>query len=356
MEGTQLQWQQARNNRLPAVNAGLSDGFSFGRSLSRDNVYTNQNSNSANASLSADVPIFQGFRIANDIAARRYDFMASIEDHQKIKNDVSLTVASFFLNVLVQREFLKIAQNQHTLTDTLLSRTEVLVNTGREPVSKLYELRAQLANDAYNITTAERGLSLALLDLAQLLEIENFLGFDVVAPDFSMSIAETPVPVVNFENAMETLPNVRAEELRLESSKRGLEIARSAYFPTVSAGASTSTGYFFLYGDIIPNDAFGTQITNNWRSYVGVSMNIPIFNRMSVRTNVAQSRIQIEHQEFAVESARKTMFNDIQRAMLNAKVSRERYIAAVNSVQANREAYRFVEQRYESGRSTFFDL
>ncbi|MCL2683350.1 MAG: TolC family protein [Bacteroidales bacterium] len=353
-ESNQMQWNQARNNRLPNLNAGLSDGFSFGRTLDRDNQYVNQNSNSADASLNANIPLFQGFQLANTIAAQRFNFMASVEDHQKIKNDISLQVASYYLNVLVQKEFLKIAQNQRDLTDTLLNRSEILVNSGREPISKLYELKAQLANDNFNVTTAEKNLSLALLDLAQLLELENFSTFDVAVPILLPDISEMPIPAVIFENAIVTLPNVKAEEFRLERSKKNLDVARGAYFPNLSLNASTATSYFYLNG--VPNEAFGTQLSNNWRSYIGVSMNIPIFNRMSVRTNVSQSKLQIQNQELEVENAKKIIYKDIQRAMLNAKVSKDRYVAAENSVRANQESFRFVAQAFESGRTTFFDM
>jgi len=355
-QNNELNWRQARNNRLPAVNATLSDGFAFGRTLGPDNMYINQNSNSADGSLNMNVPIFQGSRITHEVAARRHDFMAAVEDHQRIKNDVSLTVVSHFLNVLLQKEHLRIAQQQLSLTDTLLHRIEVLVQNGREPISRLYELRAQAANDAFNITGAERNLSLALLDLAQLLNLEDVENFNISSPDFYFDISQKPIPVVIFENAIVTLPNVRAEEHRLESSRRNLEVARSAYFPTVSLGASTSTSYFHMLRSDFPNDPFRSQIEQNWRSFVGMSVNIPIFNRFAVRTNVSQSRMQIEHQEFQVAQARNAIYNDIQRAMLNAHVSRDRYIAAANAVQANQRSFEFVEQAFASGRTTFFDM
>ena len=355
-QSNQLHWRQARYNRLPSVNASVSDGFNFGRTLGRDNMFVNQNSNSADGALNLNAPIFQGFRITNEIAARKYDFMAAVEDHQKIKNDVSLTVLSFFLNVLVQREHLKIAQQQLYLTDTMLHRTEILVQSGRELVSKLYELKAQHANDAFNLTNAQRNLRLALLDLAQLLDLETLENFDISAPDFDFDISEMPIPVVVFENAIVSLPNVRAEEHRLESSKRNLEIARSAYFPTVSLGASTSTGYFHMLGGEFQNDAFLSQVEQNWRSFVGMSVQLPIFNRFAVRTNVSQSKMQIQHQELQVRQARNAIYNDIQRAMLNAHVSRERYISAANAVRANQTSFRFVEQAFEAGRTTFFDM
>jgi outer membrane protein len=353
-ENNQLHLKQARNNRLPSVNASVSDGFSFGRTLGRDNTYTNQNSNSADGSLNLTVPVFQGFRINNEIAARRLDFMAAVEDHQKIKNDVSLTVASYFLNALLNKEYLKISQQQLALTDTMLLRMEILINSGKESVSKLYELKAQQANDAFNVTNAKKNLSLALLDLAQLLDIEDVRDFDVSASNLFFDVSEMPIPTVFFDNALVTLPNVKAEEFRLESSKKNLSIAKSAYFPTISLGASTSTGYFYLNG--IENDPFKSQIEQNWRSFVGMSMTIPIFNRFAVRTSISQGKMQIQHQELQVKQARNDIYKDIQRAMLNAKVSKDRYIAATNAVRANQESFRFIEQSFESGRSTFFDM
>jgi len=355
-QNNQSQWRQARHNRLPSVNATVSDGFSFGRTLGPDNIFINQNSNFADGSLSVNVPIFQGLRTTNEIAARKHDFMAGVADHERIRNDVSLTVVSFFLNVLLHKEHLKIAEQQLALTDTLLHRIEVLVRSGREPISRLYELKAQVATDAFNITNAERNLRFALLDLAQLLNLEDVENFTITAPDFDFDISQTPIPVVIFENAIVALPNVRAEEHRLESSRRSLDVARSGHFPTVSLGASTSTGYFYMFGGEFPNASFSSQIEQNWRSFVGVSVNIPIFNRFAVRTSVSQSRLQIEHQEFQVRQARNEIYNDIQRAMLNAHVSRDRYMAAANAVRANQRSFEFVEQAFTSGRATFFDM
>ena len=355
-QSNQSQWRQARHNRLPSVNATVSDGFGFGRTLGPDNIFINQNSNTLDGSLSLNVPVFQGLRITNEIAARKHDFMAGAADHERIQNDVSLTVVSFFLNVLLHKEHLKIAEQQLALTDTLLHRIEVLVTSGREPISRLYELKAQAATDAFNITNVERNLRFALLDLAQLLNLEDVENFNITAPDFDFDISQTPIPVVIFENAIVALPNVRAEEHRLESSRRNLDVARSGHFPTVSLGASTSTNYFYMFGNEFPNAPFGSQIEQNWRSFVGVSVSIPIFNRFAVRTNVSQSRLQIEHQELQVTHARNAIYNDIQRAMLNAHVSRDRYIAAANAVRANQRSLEFVEQAFTSGRATFFDM
>lgn len=355
-ESSKLQVQQAKYNRLPSLSGNMSDGFSFGRSQSRSGVYVDQNSNSANASLNADVNLFQGLRTYYDIEGRKLDLLASIEEQSKIKNDISLNIASLYLNVLIQKELLRVAHEQNTLTDSLVIQVEQRVNNGRDPISKLYEIRAQQANDAYNFTIASKNLSLAILDLAQILEIEEIASFDIVEPSFEQGVESIPIPTVLFENAIVILPDVKAEEYKLESSKKAVEMAKSGYYPSLSFGASTSTGVYYLTDNLVPNEAFQTQLSNNWRSYIGVSMNIPIFNKMSVKTSVSQSKIQVRQNELQIEDAKKTIYKDIQKALLNAKVSKERYAAAEKSAQANLESFRFVEQSFAAGKATTFDL
>lgn len=355
-ENSHLQLKQSKNNRLPNLSAAVSDGFSFGRSESRLGVNVDQNSNSANASLNTDIPLFQGLRAHYDIAARKLDLMASIEDQNKIKNDIRLNITSFYLNALIQKELVKIAKFQVTLTDTLVRQTEIRVNNGKDPISKLYEIKAQQANEAYNLVNAEKNMRLALLDLAQLLEIETIFDFDIEEPVFVQNIENTPIPKVLFEDAIVTLPDVKAEIYRLESNQKNVNMAKAAYYPSLSLGASTSTGVYYLYDNSVPNDAFGSQLGNNWRSYVGLSLNIPIFNRMSVKTNVSMSKLDVKKQELQIENAKKTIFKDIQKAVLNAQVSKEKYAAAEKSAQANFEAFHFVEQSFAAGRATVFDL
>lgn len=355
-ENSHLQLKQSKNNRLPNLSAGVSDGFSFGRSESRLGVNVDQNSNSANASLNTDIPLFQGLRAHYDIAARKLDLMASIEDQNKIKNDIRLNITSFYLNALIQKELVKIAKFQVTLTDTLVVQTEIRVNNGKDPISKLYEIKAQQANEVYNLVNAEKNMRLALLDLAQLLELETIFDFDIEEPVFVQNIENTPIPKVLFEDAIVTLPDVKAEIYRLESSQKNVNMAKAAYYPSLSLGASTSTGVYYLYDNLVPNDPFGSQLGNNWRSYVGLSLNIPIFNRMSVKTNVSISKLDVKKQELQIENAKKTIFKDIQKAVLNAQVSKEKYVAAEKSAQANFEAFHFVEQSFAAGRATVFDL
>jgi outer membrane protein len=338
----------------PSVDASLSDGSSFGRSQDRQGVYIDQNSNSLNGALSAQMSLFAGMRNYHTIQQNKYNLMAASADQEKIKNDIGLNIASLFLNVLINKELVKISQTQLNLSDTLVMRTEALVSNGKEPVAKLYEIKAQRANDNYTLTNAQKNLELSLLDLTQALELEYSISFDIVEPDLSLDISEMPVPVVTFNAVVVSLPDVKAEELRLEGVKRSVKIAKASYYPNISLSASTSTSSYYM-----PNTAnmpFVDQLTNNWRSYVGLQVNIPIFDRVETKHNISQSRVRVSQQEIQLEMARKTLFKDIQRAILNASVSQKKYKAALESVDANQEAYNAILEKFENGRATSFDL
>jgi outer membrane protein len=358
LQSSEISLKSAKNNFLPGISASFSDGFSFGRSQSRDGVYIDQNTNSGNAAIGADVNIFQGMRRHYEVKIRKNDLDARFLDNEKIKNDLSLNIASLYLNVLIQKELLKISQEQASMTDSLVAKTKILVNNGKQAMSKLYEINAQKANDNYNIFTCEKNLQLALLDLAQMLELENTNGFDIEAPNFDENIADNDVPTVIFDNVTNILPDVKVEKLRLESSKLAVKQANSGWYPTINLSANTNTGFYYYLnsGNGTANTPFFDQIKSNWRSYVGVSVNIPIFDRLETKNNVKLNKIAIQQQEIKIESAKKTLFKDIQKAVLNAKVSKERFQATQQSVDANQEAYRYIEEQYNYGRSTIVDL
>jgi outer membrane protein len=358
LQSGEISLKSAKNNFLPGVSASLSDGFSFGRSQSREGIYVDQNTNSGNAAIGFDFNIFQGMRRYYEVKIRKNDLEAGFLDNEKIKNDISLNIASLYLNVLIQKELLKIAKEQAVMTDSLVEKTKILVNNGKQPMSKLYEINAQKANDDYNILTCEKNLQLALLDLAQMLELENTNNFDIEEPNFDENIANNDVPIVIFDNVAETLPDVRAEELRLESSKLAVKQVNAGWYPTINLSANTNTGFYYYLnsGSGVSNTPFFDQIKSNWRSYVGLSVNIPIFDKLETKSNVKLSKISVQQQEIKIENAKKNLFKDIQKAVLNAKVSKERFQATQRSVDANQEAYRFIEEQYNYGRSTIVDL
>ena len=347
---------------LPDLNGNIGQNFDFGRSPSKDGVIVDQNSANTSASVSLSMPIFDGLKIPNDIAARKFDLMASIESLNKAKEDLSINIASFFLNVLYNKEVLKIAEMQVELSADQVNKTEALVNAGKVPLSQLYEIKAQLANDEVTLVESRNSVNLSLLDLAQCLELERYgESFDVFIPelqdvveDYMSSILP---PDVVYQHAVSFKPQIKEQEYMLESQKKMLKVAQAGYYPKLNFGASYSNGYYHYSGEgSFDNVSFGDQMKNNGRKTVGFSLSIPLFNRFQVRNSVRSARISINNRELMMENAKKVLYKEIQQAYYNATAAQEKYTASGKSVIASEEAFSYAEDRYESGKSTVFDF
>ena len=309
------------------------------------------------------MPIFDGFKIPNDIAARKLDLQAAIESLNKAKEDLAVNIASYYLQVLYNKELQRVAQLQVDLDREQVNKTEAMVNAGKVPLSQLYDIKAQLARDEVTLTEATNNVQLALLDLAQSLELERSdRSFDVVTPQITDAVAENMSsilpPETIFDQAVTFKPQIKEQEYLLESQKRMLKVAQAGYYPKLNFGASYSNGYYHtsMGGEFADTRSFGDQLKQNGQKIVGFSLSIPLFNRFQVRNSVRSARIGINNQQLLLENSKKTLYKEIQQAYYNATAAQEKYTASDKSVASSREAFSYVQARYEAGKSTVFEF
>ena len=359
--GTEVDLNTSKNSWLPDLNASVGQNFDFGRSPSKDGLIVERNSSNSSAYLSLSMPIFDGFKIKNDIAAKKLDLQAATEALNKAKEDLSIGVASYFLQVLYTKEIKNVAELQLDFTARQVVRTEELVNAGRVPLSNLYDIKAQLAKDEASLVEASNNVDLALLDLAQSLELERQSAqFEIEAPTIEDAIEKyisSIVPPANvYENAVTVKPQIKAQEYQLESGKKSLKIAQSGYIPKLNLNASYSNGYYHYSGDGATNIGFSDQLKQNERKTIGFSLSIPIFNRFQVRNGVRSARINILNRELALENSKKVLYKEIQQAYYNATASQEKYIASTKAVDAGKEAFTYAEEKYKTGKSSVYEF
>ncbi|MDR1499476.1 MAG: TolC family protein [Tannerellaceae bacterium] len=360
-ESREIDMNTAKNSWLPNLNAGLGQNLDFGRSPSKDGVIVDRNSANSSAYIQAGMPIFDGFKIPNTLAARRLNLQAAVESLNKAKDDLSVSITSYYLQVLYNKEILTIADLQSALTGEQVAKTEALVNAGKVPLSQLYDIRAQLAKDEVTRVEARNNVMLALLNLAQLLDLgRSGAEFDIAVPSLpdptEGNSASILPPDIIYHNAVDVKPQVKEQELLLESRKKMLKVAEAGYYPQLSLNLSYSNGYYYYSGaDGLVNIGFGDQLRQNERKTIGLSLNIPIFNRFEVRNGVRSARVAILSQELAMENVKKALYKEIQQAYFNATSAQEKYTASTQSVEAGREAFKYAEERYATGRSTVFE-
>ena len=351
----EIAYSQARSDLLPNLNASVGQSFNFGRSIGLDNTYQNTNSSQSNYNISSDITLFDGLRMKYNIDARKAEMNISEADLEKIQDDIVMSVSTAFMQVLMNKELLQIANDQIGLTKTNIVRINELVNSGKMAKGEMYQLEAQQAKEEFNQIQADNNLKLSLLDLAQIMELEDFQNFDVVVPDnitINKDVLLSPDNI--YESALIARPEIRSAQYRVESSEKEVMIARSGYFPSLSFGASMGTGYYNLSGR--ENIAFGTQFKNNRSTSLGFSLRIPIFNKFQVRNSVKNAQIALEYNKLEIDKTKIALRKKIEQAYYNAIGAESRWESAQKAEFASQEAYRFAEQKYENGRGTSYEL
>lgn len=362
-EARKVELHTSKHSWLPAVNANMGQSFQFGRSTSKSGVIVDQNASNTTFNINLDMPLFDGFKIPNDIAARKLDLQAAIESLNKAKEDLAINIASYYLQVLYNKELQRVAQLQVDLDKEQVAKTEAMVDAGKVPLSQLYDIKAQLAKDEVTLTEAANNVQLALLDLAQSLELERSdRSFDIVTPQITDAVAENMSsilpPETIFDQAVTFKPQIKEQEYLLESQKRMLKVAQAGYYPKLNFGASYSNGYYHtsMGGEFADTRSFGDQLKQNGQKIVGFSLSIPLFNRFQVRNSVRSARIGINNQQLMLENSKKTLYKEIQQAYYNATAAQEKYQASDKSVAASKEAFDYAQVRYAAGKSTVFEF
>lgn len=359
VEGSEIDLNTSRNSRLPDLSASAGQWFGFGRSPSlATGIYENASSSGTSYSLSAGMTIFQGGRINNEIKGGRLNLEAAREGLGRAMDDLSLNVALRYMDVLFKKEVVSLADDKVSLTAQQLARTEVMVEEQSVPRSQLYDMQAQLANDELAAVNARNELAASLLDLAQTLNLSGTDGFEIVDPDDSFTGVGEDIrtPEEIFETATAIKPRVREAELRLRASETGVKAAQAARWPSVTLGASHDNGFNHSLDGGFSNPAIKTQLKNNRRQSVGLSVNIPLFGRNQTRNAIRTARLSAEGRRVELEQVKSALFKEIEQAYQGAVSARARYAATEKARNAAAEAYRHAAARYDEAMSTAFEL
>lgn len=357
---------QSKMSRLPSLNANASNNYSFGRALDETTYQFTENESvvSANFYGGASVILFNGLQTLNTIKRNEYDLEASQRDLQVIKDNISLSVALGYLQILLNKELVSVTENQLNTTREQILKTSKMVDAGSLAMGNLLEIQAQAALEESQLINIQNSLSLSYLDLAQLLELESPEGFEIIIPD--ISINELGVVTDNvreiYQEAESRRPEIESAKLKLKSAEYGLKAAMGARSPRLSLSTSFSTGYSDIRQRLLGIDpvtgpeygpySFADQINDNINYGIGLSLNIPIFNGWQVNTGISNSRINILNSQYTLDASRKQLYKNIQQAYADAEASLKSYYASEKAVESMSESFRYSEQKFNVGMVT----
>ncbi len=344
--------KQAKNDKLPNLNAQFGNDLSFGRSLTYDNTYDNINSASLSGAVNTSFTIFNGMTLSNTVQKNELDLQVTLQELEKTKDDIMLSISAEYLQILFAEEVIQVTEANIEVTKGQIERTKQLVDAGSAARGALLEIEAQLAREELQLVNNENQLRLSYLNLYQFLDLPMSESFKVEKP--ALPEIQANLTMMNafdvFNNAINIRPEILAAQKRVESATKQLEIAKGYQYPTLSFGAN----YYNLYnnqyndfnGDRIP---FGEQLKNNSRSSLGLTLNIPIFNRFQVKNNITNAELQIADYEYQLQTARNVLRQDIELVYTNALAALNRYISTQKAVESMAEAFRYTEEKFNVG-------
>ena len=354
----------AKRQYLPSVSANINNTASFGQG--RDTFgRTGSNDNfSNNANVGADMMLFNHGRIEKEIRLNEFKVKAYQYDVERVKNDISLQIAQQYLSILLSREVTAISKSALENAEKLYERAKITTEVGTTAQTILAEAEAALAREKLNVKTAEINTERNLFSLAMLLQLPEYKNFDIQNVTIENEI-EAPLYTADqiVDKAIDSQPQIKAAENRIKSAEAQTEITETAFWPTISANAGVGTNYFYLFNAIDPatrnkiaQTGFFKQYKDNFGQQVGVSANIPIFNKGITKLNVEQSKISEEIAKNSLLLQKQEVLQNVQKAQFDAESNYESFVASSEAEKSAKLALDFAEKSYNAGRATIYDL
>ena len=354
VEQREVELNTAQMSRLPSVSASASENLSFGRGLTADNTYSNSNTTSTSFNLGGNVPIFQGFDITNSIKLGKLNLEAATVDLEKARDDIRVAVAQAYVQILYDQELLRVACEQSAHDEELLKQVQERERAGKVSAAEVSAQQATLAQSRQSEIQADGNLKLAILELTQLLELQSPEGFSVVIPEVgNVDQVLLMRPEAIFADAVEIKPAVESAKLGVDYAKLSIDRAKGGYLPSLSLNGGLGTNYYT--NSKMASATFGEQLKNNFSQYVGLSLNVPIFNRFSTRNNVRNAEINYRGQQLNLENVKKSLYKEIQQAYYNAVNAQARYTGSRESAESARLHYELTEEKYKVGKAGIAD-
>lgn len=332
---------------LPTLNASMNHNMSWGRSVNLNDleIIENKLSQSTSLNISGSVPLFEGLRKQNNIKSSRIQLELAGTNIEKLKDEISISIAQAFLQVLLCKEIERCALESYSSMEAQLRRTQELVDAGSQAFSTLLEIQAQLANEKVQAVTASNNLRANMLALTQLLDVADSGNFDIEAPEIESMIPE--LAAYDVEEIYATalgLPSIRSAELSLEYSILQYKIQKGAALPTISFNA----GYGTYYSDS-QTTPFFTQFDNNRNPSMGFGLSIPIFNNWKSNAAIRNARLNVKNSEIDLQIQQQNLRKEIQQACDGALASHEKMIAAKENLKSAKEAFSYTKEKFDLG-------
>lgn len=352
---------QSRMNFYPSLNASANGSLNWGLSFDQTaGQLVTQSVNSAGARLSSNVDLFQGFQKVNQVKANKYLLMASQNNVERAKNDLTLSVITTYLEALTNLDMYQASLQQLELSQEQLRVMNVNVEAGNKTLADLSQAQTQVANDELNMTSALNAYELSLLNLKQLMELNPSTAIELVRPSVEQVQLSTNRMLADqiFAEAVARFPEIKVAEYQTLAAERNIKIAQGALYPTLSLSGGVGTNYSSQARDFTTNQLlpFGDQLRRNRSESIGISLNIPIFNQYRTRINITRAKINYKNAATNEQLAKNNLNKVINQAVLDLRSAEKRLASTEAALKSARQTFEVIKLRFDEGMANSVEL
>ncbi|SMC33959.1 TolC family protein [Cellulophaga tyrosinoxydans] len=355
LETIHLEKSDAIGDFIPSLNASSTVSGNTGLSFDpTTNQAVTTTIFTASGGISSNVTLFDGLRNIHRLNRAKLNAIASQYRLDNLKDDIRLNVANSYLQVLSNKESLRVFKAQYNVTQQDLKRTKELVDAGVVPSGDLLEIEATVANQEQQIVNSENLILISKINLAQLLQITDYENFDIADETFEIPPSEilTYTPKTIFEKALTFRNDIKFSEANIGIAEKDLQISKGALLPSLGAFFNYNTRYSGQQQDL----NFTDQLWINDGISYGAQLSIPIFNGFSVKNNIKRSKINIDRANNQLEQDKLALETTINQAYVDVKSFAKAYEAAQKTADARRLAYNYSKERFDVGLMNSFDF
>jgi outer membrane protein len=361
LENAMIDKSDAVGAFLPDLNGSTNISNSTGLVLDpTTNTLATSTILSASGNLTSNVTLFDGLRNLHRLNRAKLNALSNQYRLDNMKDDIRLSVANGYLQILSNKESLKVFKAQYAVTEQDLKRTKELVASGVVPRGDQLEIEATAANQEQQIVNAENLLVISRISLAQLLQITDYENFDIADEEFDIPPATVleNSPKTIFDKALTFRNDIKFSQSTVDLALKDLDIAKGARYPTLGAFFNYNTRYSDQNFDPITGQliSLGDQLYLNDGIAYGAQLNIPIFNGFSVKNNIKRSQITVERAKLQLELDKQTLETNVNQSYVDVRGSFKSYEAAEKTLEARRLAYEYSKERFDVGLMNAFDF
>lgn len=347
--------KNANNQWLPTATGYFDNSLTIGTNNPVINKGYQQYNNSLG--VNSNITIFNGGLIHLNKEKSALNVESSKLQTEDVTNDISLMVVNYYLNVMLNRELLQIAEGNLALNENQLDRVQKQFNEGVVARADLVQAEANVAQERKNVADAKIEVDRALFNLAILLQLPDYRQFDVVTipvPDnLELGLYDLNEIV---ETAYREQPSVKKAEVDVESAGKDIEIAKTGLLPTVTGTYNLGTSYADYFNKGLMTDAWLSQWYDNITNVFGVSVQIPIFEKFNNKVNIERATISQSLSQNTLDLEKQTIRENVQEAYFNVNTSFQAFEFAKESVRSNEVSADFAQRSFDAGVLNIYDL